>query len=559
MTTTSGGTLGPVQERERIEALDILRGFALFGILLVNITHYLDWFVPYASRADDAVEWLVKTFAVDKFYPLFSFLFGVGFAIQLTRAEARQIPWVHVYLRRLVVLLVIGVAFFAFVEREQILMWYAVLGAPLLLFRNLSRKALLVWAVAFVAIHPLSRPVQTAVRLALAGTPEQRLERDTRHQVDQVLLEEATIAGNYGAVIAARARALTSPLTFVPFLNYGPRIFSMFLLGLYALRRGVFDDTDGHRRFLRGTLYWTAGVWIAATIATGPWGSTLRTTLWLRTWLTDIGATALTISYVAAIVCLLRWSVTRRVVTLLGWTGRMGLTNYVLHFVIVTTIFYGYGLGLYVGPGQAMAPLLAVVITLVPIPLSVWWLRRFRFGPLEWLWRSLTYGRRQPLLVAKQTRSAARVPYLRATVVAIAVLGTGVSLALWEPADRRRADEAAIAKLENEWRSALVGANTAAMSRIAAIGYTGRSIFREHTTLSQLTDSIASGALRFDAITPDRVTVIAHDHTASASGREKHVASSRGERIDGDRRFVRWYVKRDGQWHLTHDLLSRVF
>ena len=114
-------------------------------------------------------------------------------------------------------------------------------------------------------------------------------------------------------------------------------------------------------------------------------------------------------------------------------------------------------------------------------------------------------------------------------------------------------------KLEVEWRNALVGANAAALGRIAATGYTAQGIFMENTTLAQLMDSIVSGALRFDAIAPERVTVVAHEHTASASGRETHVAWTRGERINSERRYVRWYVKRDGQWRLTYDLLARVF
>lgn len=560
MTTTSEGALEPVQARERIEALDILRGVALFGILVVNITHYLDWFHPYASRADGAVEWLVGVFATDKFYPLFSFLFGVGFAIQLTRAEARQSRFVRVYLRRLAVLALIGVAFLVFVEREQILVTYAVLGAPLLLFRNRSPRALLVWAVVFMAVHPVSRPVQTAVRQALTeGQHAAVTERVARRQADQVRLEEATVAGDYRAVVAARARALLSPLTFLGFINYAPRIFTMFLLGFYAHRRGVFNNLDANRRFVRHTLYWSLGVWGALTVAVQPLlGPTIRATPWLRTWVYDFGATALTISYMAAIVWLLRWESARRFLTLLGWTGRMGLTNYVLHFAIVTTIFYGYGLGLYNGPGQSTGPVFVVLITLVPIPLSIWWLRRFRFGPLEWLWRSLTYGRRQPMWIGPVTRSTASVPHLRAAVAAIVVLATGVSLAVREAPAHKRGDEAQIAKLEREWRHALLSADMAALGRIAAPGYEARGPSGQTTTLPQLMDSIASRALRFDAITQVSVKVVAHEHTGSASGREAQVVSMAGDSVGGERRYVHWYVKRDGQWRLAFSYLARV-
>jgi hypothetical protein len=210
-----------------------------------------------------------------------------------------------------------------------------------------------------------------------------------------------------------------------------------------------------------------------------------------------------------------------------------------------------------------MGPVFAVLVTLVPIPLSVWWLRRFRFGPLEWLWRSLTYGRRQPMLIAPATRSAARVPYLRAVVAAIVILTTGVALAVWEPPERRRGNKAEIAKLEGEWRSALLGADTAALGRIATTGYgaqlgTPVGTSGETTTLPQLIELIASRTLRFDAITPGRVTVVAHEHTGSASGLETQVVSLRGVSVGGERRYVHWYVKRDGRWRLAFSYLARV-
>jgi len=161
------------------------------------------------------------------------------------------------------------------------------------------------------------------------------------------------------------------------------------------------------------------------------------------------------------------------------------------------------------------------------------------------------------MLIVPATRSAARVPYLRAAVAALVVLATGVALAVWEPLEGRRGDEATIAKLESEWRSALLSADAAAVGRIATTGYRGQGTFREATTLPQLTVSLASRTLRFDEITPGRVTVVAHEHTGSASGLETQVVSLRGGSVGrGERRYVRWYVKRDGQWRLAYSLLG---
>jgi uncharacterized protein len=556
-------SFGPVAPQERIEALDILRGFALFGILLANITWLLDSFAPYATRADFATKWMVNVFISWHFFPLFSFLFGVGFAIQLTRAEARQVPFLRVYPRRLGVLLLIGAAFFVFVEGERILLQYALLGAPLLLFRNRSPRALLAWALAFLVLGAVIGPIKGALVRAAGMAPATQAqtavetEVAAREEANEVLLEEARITGDYGALVAARARKLflLPPELQLPLLSI---VFSMFLFGFYAHRRGVFKDLDANGRFVRQTLYWSVGVGIALTYANEALRPTYRTTPWvsyLPIW--PIANAALTFSYMAAVVLLLRWGVARRVLTLLGWTGRMGLTNYVLHFVIVEIVFI-YGFGLYKGPRQAMGPVFAVLVTLVPIPLSVWWLRRFRFGPLEWVWRSLTYGRRQPMLIEPATRSAARVPYLRAAVAAIAVFTTGVTLAVWEPPERRRGDEADIAKLEGEWRSALLSADTAALGRIATTTYRARGTSGEITNLAQLIESIASRTLRFDAITPGRVSVVAHENTASASGLETQVVSSRGRSVGGERRYVHWYVKRDGRWRLAISNLGRT-
>lgn len=245
MKTISGGALEPVQASERIQALDILRGFALFGILLTNITGYLHRLAP--SRADEAARWLVSTFVVWKFFPLFVFLFGVGFAIQLTRAQTRQLPFLRVYLRRLAVLLLIGMAFFVFVQSDDILMQYAVLGAPLLLFRHRSPKALLVWAVVFLALSSVVAPVEDALLRAAGWAPvaQEQAAAATEfavfEQTSIVRTQELRITGDYGALVAERARRLFL-LPPALLLNAHPAkaiFFSMFLFGLYAHRRGV--------------------------------------------------------------------------------------------------------------------------------------------------------------------------------------------------------------------------------------------------------------------------------------------------------------------------------
>ncbi|MFN2499499.1 MAG: DUF418 domain-containing protein, partial [Pyrinomonadaceae bacterium] len=267
-------TLRPVQPGERIEALDILRGFALFGILLVQITHVLDPF-PSQAPADQAVSWFLHLFAESKFYPFFSLLFGVGFAIQLERAERRGGRFLIIYLRRLAVLLLIGFAFYFLVQRYDILISYALLGAPLLLFRKCSGRVLLVSAVICLALAPTVWQIQGAVRSAAAPAPapgQAAVEGLAgRWAANETRLEEAGIQGDYTELVAGRARRIyLSPLTLLTSLGSWPTIFAMFLLGLYAHLRGVFANTPSNQVFLRRTLIAALGLWAAITFLVQP-------------------------------------------------------------------------------------------------------------------------------------------------------------------------------------------------------------------------------------------------------------------------------------------------
>ncbi len=413
----------PVAPAERIGAIDTLRGFALFGILVVNITMagqpayaVATSLELWAAPHDRAAEWLVRLFAEGKFYPLFAFLFGYGFALQMARVQARGGRFGWLYARRLLVLLAIGLVHAFFIWSGDILTVYALLGLLLLLFfRNRRPRTLLTWT----AISMLA-PILVSVAL-LGLVVLARSQPGGAVQVDAALAEQTAALtasaaeslrsygqGSFAEVQAQRTRETLFLFSTMP-LYLAPNVLAMFLLGTWAARRGVLQDVSAHESLLRRVRAWGLAVGLpAAAVFTWSMAVSSRANLSVETLvgtLTSIvGGPLLAFGYGAALVLLVHgspaWRTRLAPVTL---AGRMALTNYLLQSLIFTTVYYSYGLGLYGELGPAAALLLGAAIYAAELWLSVWWLRHFQFGPMEWLWRSLTYLRPQPMrLVARQ-------------------------------------------------------------------------------------------------------------------------------------------------------------
>jgi uncharacterized protein len=400
--------IGPVRAHERIEVLDILRGFAVFGILAVNMAMFaapIQLFAVerhYWSGLDDRiVEYLIFFFGQGKFISLFSFLFGLGLSVQMARAEARGARFVPLYVRRLFVLLGIGLVHAFLIWYGDILVSYALFGFLLLLFRKRSHKTLLVWILIF-ALVPV---VVAGVTWGLAEFGVMPIDSEAQSAGARVVVEQAFrvyAQGTFAEIMAQRAKDVGFVLSQVLF--FGTHILAMFLLGLYAGRRRYFHDVGQnlslfHKVLSRGLPVGLAGnlVGVIASEFAQPDGPSLlmfATTLCFVT-----GATALCLCYIAAITLLFQRDAWRRRLAPIAAVGRTALSNYLLQSVICTLIFYSYGLGLYGKVGPALGLLFSITIYLAQIALSGWWLTRYRFGPVEWLWRSLTYCQRQPMRV----------------------------------------------------------------------------------------------------------------------------------------------------------------
>lgn len=414
--TAVAAKMVPVQPGERVQIIDILRGFALFGILLVNMALFREPMYavlfpvdPATPSLDRIVIWLTHFLAEGKFYTLFSMLFGLGFAIQFSRAEARGSRIVPLYMRRLFVLLLIGMAHAFLIWTGDILILYALLGFPLILFRKARPKTLLIWIGVILTIYLL------IITLFIVGLHFASLEPTLASEIEQSFvaqemvfaeeLERAYQVYTEGSFLEVTQHRIQEYLSFATVGGVGmlPSVFIMFLVGLYFGKRRLFEAVEENLPFFRKLLTWGLIIGlplnlIFAFLVSGPTsrlGSSPMT--YVATLTQIIGAPALSLAYVGGLTLLSRHAAWQGRLQHLAPAGRMALSNYLLQSIICTLIFYGYGLGLMGRVGAAGGLLLAIVIFGLQLLFSRWWMARYRFGPAEWLWRSLSYMRPQPM------------------------------------------------------------------------------------------------------------------------------------------------------------------
>ena len=384
---------------ERIALLDALRGLALFGILLANILYWSGWglapeaaHAAVASPAEQLWQYRFHHLLVDgKFYTLFSFLCGIGFAVQLDRLERRGADGLRIYRRRVLVLLGIGLIHSLVIWDGDILTLYALLGLLMPLFRPLSDQALLVWAATLIFVIPIAG---AAILTALGWHPERAFYTLSDAMVaamgwrpgpDLALrmlpdagLKEVLIWNSSGTPYSLGLRVETWRFF---------KVLGIMLLGLWAGRRLAAGTLLGDRRLLRRVLFAGLAVGLPASL--------------IYAWLPNqsqsglasmIGTVPLAMAYAAAFV--LAWARLQGLLGLFAPPGRMALTNYLTHSLLGILIFYGLGLGLIgqLSPPQFYA--VATAIFAVQAVASHFWLKRFAQGPMEALWRRLTYGGR---------------------------------------------------------------------------------------------------------------------------------------------------------------------
>ena len=398
----------PLPGSERIGLLDALRGLALLGIFVVNI----EWFTrPWQefgngmaqglAGADFVAAWAVHVFVSGKFWILFSLLFGMGFAVMMARAKASD-RFASIYLRRLAVLFAIGIAHALLFWVGDILHSYVIAGLLLLALRDAGPRAQLATGLAmYLGLCGLSLLAGAAMLAVPAGQMDTVA---TGALAENARAAEAAAAayagGGFAEVTAQRLRDFSS----LAWNNFGvvPMALGIFLIGSWLLRSGRIADVAGNRAFFVRMaacclpLGLAVTLW-AAWLSTGHPQGTLDTRYLVAASLHGLGALPMTLGGVALVALAWQSAVGAGLLGLVAPVGRMALTNYLLQSVIASLLFYGYGLAMWGRIGHAGLVLLALAVFALQALASRWWLARYRFGPLEWAWRWLTYGSRPPM------------------------------------------------------------------------------------------------------------------------------------------------------------------
>lgn len=405
----------PLIQSKRIVLIDVLRGFAIFGILMVNmpmmfepITQYLLGAKPDASQHQVISELFIKFFFEGKFIVLFSLLFGFGFWIFMNKAAEKGLSVIPVFSRRLFFLLLFGLAHMILLWAGDILIFYALLGFILILFRKVSDRKIFKWAVWLTLIPTILITLLVSALWLLSQNPEAKTAIDAEMQqgVDDThqLVEQASAiysGGSFSEIVSVRLEEYQALLPGIPF--FYPFVLGMFLIGIWAARKGVISDYIGNLPLFRNIFWWGLSIGIVTNtlfviaslhaVMYIPNGWTL-----LATSMHTLGGVSFGLCYVSAIVLLVAKGKSALFNGLLAPVGRMALTNYLMQSIICAFLFHSYGFGLFGKIEVWQGLVLTIVIFLVQILFSRWWLKHFQFGPFEWLWRCLTYLKFQPLL-----------------------------------------------------------------------------------------------------------------------------------------------------------------
>ncbi|KPN19913.1 hypothetical protein AO715_08185 [Xanthomonas sp. Mitacek01] len=395
--------LGPVPTGERLDVMDALRGIALLGVFAMNI----EWFnrpmqqmgagiAPGATGLDHAVAWVVHVFVAGKFWTLFSLLFGMGFVLMSGRIAASGLSVERVYLRRMGALLAFGLLHIVLLWPGDILHTYAMAGALLMVMRTLAPKwQLLTGGLLYLgmsAMYLLNALVLYVVPAEVMGDMAGAFSA-AAGRAAQVYPD-----GGFGAVLAQRVRDYAQ-IGLMGQMFMVPMVLGVFLVGSWLMSGGWLQAPSTHRRFWRrllaialptGLLFTAAAVGVGTRFE----GGVFDPAAMLAQSLMLFGALPMALAYVALIVLAWTSSVGARVLGVFAPAGRMALTHYLGQSLICSLVFYGYGLGLWGEWGRAMQTGFVLGVFALQVAVSHVWLSHHRYGPMEWTWRWLTYGRR---------------------------------------------------------------------------------------------------------------------------------------------------------------------
>ncbi|UFU00529.1 DUF418 domain-containing protein [Radiobacillus kanasensis] len=383
----------PLSERQRLSWIDAARGLAIFGIFMVNTPAF---HAPYFLYGEAEQVWsqpfqvliqnIIDIFFQASFYTLFSFLFGFGIQVMVDRLGEKELPFKRIIARRLGVLLGFGVIHAFLIWHGDILLSYGSIGFFLFAFFRRKDNTLLAWGLALLTIP-------TLLYTWLLFLVRRYLEGDmTNHSAVNASFD------SYGN--GSLFDVWTQNYQDWMYTNFGINfifliisLLPMFLIGIYFARKKWLHDVATHRRILVRVWWVTLFFFLVGKVA--PYA--LDNPLWLSSYQDTIGGSASAIFYLITITLLYQKVSIAKWLKPLEYVGRMSLSNYLFQSIISFFLYYSIGFGLYGQITPGISVLIVIVIFFLQIMISRLWFRYFYYGPVEWLWRSLTYRQKQKM------------------------------------------------------------------------------------------------------------------------------------------------------------------
>ncbi|MBD3266631.1 DUF418 domain-containing protein [bacterium] len=404
----NNSAIGPISPSERNQALDVLRGFAIFGILIMNIQSFAmvgsAYFNPTVhsdmTGLNQWIYYLSHIFADSKFMTIFSLLFGGSIIMITNRIETKGIKPRGVYYRRMLVLLLLGCMHAYLLWYGDVLVWYALCGFWAFLFRKFSPKWLIFIGLILLGIGSALSILSGLSLPYMPAENYQNLMEQWAPSQERLQVEIDTYQGTWLEQMKHRLPFAFMLHTFVFFFFALWRVGGLFLIGMALFKMGIFTAKQTPRFYIILTL--TGFILGFPLVITGLINNyaanwSLDYTKFLGSQYNYWGSIPVSLGYIGCIMLACKSSHWLPYLQPMAKIGRTALSNYLLQTVICTTLFYGHGFGLFGQVERSGQVLIVLCVWISQLLITALWLQYFRLGPIEWIWRSLTYKQFQPL------------------------------------------------------------------------------------------------------------------------------------------------------------------
>ena len=408
--------LTPVQTNEREIFMDVLRGFAILGIFIANLGSGFTWYSESAHltgpmllpELDHKVKYLHEMFIEGKFYSIFSLLFGWGIALQVKRGIAKGIDPIPTIKRRLVFMLLLG-AIHLLIWPGDIVFFYAMLGFFLLPFRKLSNKKLLITGTVFLLLPILLYAAKmhwpflnapAGILFETGGAVDHALNHTNSEADFKNLLRN----GNWWDVFKGHVAGFFFRYGYLIFVSRIPKVLGMFLIGYVVGRSDFYKNILQHKKILYGVIAFGLIVGLPANYYLAYYMSwyegdyfNLKINGFYQTLAYALGVVPLAMAYVALLMLSFKTNAGKKILSVFAPVGKMAFSNYIMQSLIGNFVFLGAGLGYLEKVGPVYFTLFGIAVFIIQVIISTIWLKYFNYGPVEWLWRSATYKKWQPM------------------------------------------------------------------------------------------------------------------------------------------------------------------